>query len=1147
MKRRPSSLFLLICLITILCIVPVASAQTSSTTGAITGTVTDPTGAVIANATVKLSNPNISTTREAKTQADGTFTFPLLQPTSGYEVTVEQSGFHKAVAKNITVLVTQVTNTTIKLVVGAVTEQVEVSGVAEAVQTSNATLGATLTSEVVSSIPLATRNTFELLATDAGVASNLTSPSGTILQGSVAMFVTGSRDTANNYVLNGVDANNFEFHTLATGVVPIPNPDAVQEFRTQTSMYDATTGFSGGGNVNLITRAGTSKFHGLAYEYLRNDALNANDFFLNRAGKTKPVMKQNQFGGSFGGPIGKSNKRFFFVNYEGMRQVNGVAGFGSGYYPVFPATRDAASLAAAFDVPIQNIDPVSLKMLQAKGPYDGYLVPSGIPAQVGDKLGLWTFSAPARYTGNQLNSRFDQDFTTWGIPNSLAVSYFYSKGLFDNTAGANGNAGQPYNYPIRNDSLSIRDTQTIRNNLLNEISVGYTWNIRDIYSENPVNPSDIGMTRFNENYVPSLPAILIDDGTSSFGGASASVEQKQHNFSADVRDMVSWVTGKHNIRIGGEYRAYQFNFQPSPDRGTLEFGSFQDFLQGSYYYSAISSGLTNFYFRARDISGFFQDDIRVTNRLTLNLGLRWDYFGGTTEKFDHMSNFDPSLVDPTTALYGGAGYQNAFVLPSELSGFGTPGASRSTTNEKGKSNFAPRIGFAWDVFGNGKMAVRGGAGLYYMRVAGMQSMQTISNPPFSTSAVTSYNPNNLPLDNMADPFAHLPMPNQYPMWPSSWPTLTGFDADGFPVFNGSQFYVSAVDRNLKPPYKESWNLAVQYEFLKGWTLELGYAGSHGVRLQNALSPNAAILHNENNLGPFGIVTNDFANREARVPFVGIGSNGIFYLLDDGSSVYHAGLLTVNHQFSKRLFFKAAYTYSKSIDDAASSTGFEPGIGNPGNPFLNSLNRGLSTFDMPHRLVLTYLYALPGPAKGWGKQVIGGWSVAGLTTFQSGLPGYVSQSVYGSSLSGVSGYGFIDPSCNLTNGLNASQYPIQYLNPACVGTTPYISGTIDSTSPYYGPGNQTYTVDGRLMGPANRGAWRAPFQQRFDMALIKTFPISKLGESTNVQFRADFFKLFNTPIFAGPSATANVPSSFGKITKTIDNTGRQIQFGLRLNF
>src|SRR5581483_11793103 len=520
MKQRLYKFVRVFCLFSVLSVAPFAAAQTSSTTGAITGTVIDPSGAVVADANVKLSNETIGVSRDTKTQPNGPFTFAFMQPASGYSVTEAHSGLQVAVAKDITVLVTQVTTANIHLIVGGASVKVEVSGAAEVVQTTNPTLGATLPSTVVTNIPLATRNPFELLATDAGVSTNLSSPSATILQGSTAMFVTGSRDTANNYMLNGVDANNFEFHSLALGVVPIPNPDAVQEFRTQTSLYDATTGFSGGGNVTLITRSGTSSFHGTAYEYFRNTVLNANDFFLNRAGKPRPIMKQNQFGGSLGGPIGHpaTNKGYFFVNYEGMRQRNGVAGSGSGFFPVFPSTRDANSLAAAFGVPANQIDPVALKILQHSGPFGGFLVPSG-QGSVGQLLQPWVFSAPVAYSANQVNGRFDRSFSTAAIPHNLAVSYFYSKGLFFNPSGANGGAGQPYQYPLRNDNLSVRDTQMFSSTVINEIVAGFTYNIRDISSRNPVKPSDVVMTRFNESYAPALPSLLFDDGTSSFAGA----------------------------------------------------------------------------------------------------------------------------------------------------------------------------------------------------------------------------------------------------------------------------------------------------------------------------------------------------------------------------------------------------------------------------------------------------------------------------------------------------------------------------------------------------------------------------------------------------------------------------------------------------
>ncbi len=456
----------------------VGFAQVNSSTGGIQGTVVDTSGAVVVGATVTLTNPLVTLTRQTITQSDGTYVFTALQPASGYQVTVERTGFQRQVLPDLTVRVTEITVANAKLAVGNVSQEVVVTGDAQAVQTTSSTLGGVMTSQVVVALPLPTRSVLDLFATDAGVGAELTSPAATILQGGQALFVAGSRATDNNYMINGIDANNFEFHTLAGGIVPVPNPDAVQEFRTETSLYDATTGFGAGGNISLITRAGTSHFHGAAYEFFRNTVLNANDFFLNADGVPRPIYKQNQFGGSLGGPIPKLKNTFFFVNYEGLRQANGVAGSINALEPVLPASRDAASLAKAFDLPVSAIDPVAVNILNAPGPYGGKLLPSGVNAPVG-QLGNFGFSSPVTYNPNQVTSRIDHDFGK----NHLSASGFVSKGLFTNSGGANGQLGQAYDYPLINDTASIEDTQIIRPNLLNDFVYGFTYNQRDINSD----------------------------------------------------------------------------------------------------------------------------------------------------------------------------------------------------------------------------------------------------------------------------------------------------------------------------------------------------------------------------------------------------------------------------------------------------------------------------------------------------------------------------------------------------------------------------------------------------------------------------------------------------------------------------------------
>lgn len=1146
-------------------------AQTSASTGSIQGTVKGPNGAVVPNANVTLLNASLAVQRTATTAADGTYVFPLVQPDSGYEIDVEHAGFQKAALRDVAVRVTQVTTANISLVLGQVTQEVVVSGAATPVETTNATLGSTLTSNVITALPLPTRDVLDLLATDAGVAATLTSPAATILQGAEAMFVGGNRATSNNYMVNGVDANNFEFHTLGNGIIPVPNPDAVQEFRTETSLYDATTGFSGGGNIALITRSGTSHYHGTIYEYLRNTDMNANDFFLNANGKARPVMIQNQFGGSMGGPLPKFSKTFWFFNYEGQRQRNGIAGSISGFIPILPAQRTAASLAALYNLPVNAIDPVAVKILNAPGPYGGLLFPSGsatgpaLGAQPGE-LGFFAFSAPVQIDGNQYNGRIDHDFRIGGISNHLGVSYFANPDTFTNTGGANGTLGQPYQYLLQNETLSVHDLQTIRPDLLNEITVGFTYNKRDIGSINPITIGQLGITRFNSSLITRGPNFSFSDQLNCCG-ASASVDQTQRNESQDFRDLVSYVHGPHTFRFGFEARTQQFNFGTPLDPGSLFFAggnadaiygapadpaadlSIRDFLVGSPFSISIGSGLTDFEYRAHDFAIFGQDDYRVTSRLTLNLGLRWDYLGNITEKNGHISNFDSSLLTPLAMQMGGPGLQDGFVIPAHANKFGTPGVSNSTYLQQPLKDFGPRIGFGYDVLGNGRFAVRGGVGLYFSRMGPFESLQTLSNPPFSlnTSLI-----NTSAAQELANPFPTLPLPSQFPIFPT-FPTLQSLNSDGSPNFDQPQLFVSALARNTRPPYTEQWNLTTQYEFLHAWMLEVGYQGSHGVHLENAQSLNNALLRNASNPGPFGLAVNSAANREARVPIMGIGSGGLFEFTDSGASYYNALLLTVSHQFSQGLYLKAAYTFSKAIDNVQSQFGFEPTVGATGNQFLPYLNKGLSNFDVPHRFVLTYVYNIPSPNVGKFTPIINNWQISGLTTLQSGFADEVDQFT-NLSFSGTDGYGVVVPGCRLVTGGNVSAHTGNYLNRTCATTTaPLLAGaSFGPLSPFEGPGNQTYTVDptagsiGFLQGRSTRGAFFDPFQTRWDVALTKTIPFVSWGEGRNLQFRAEAFKIFNTPIFASPHTLAGF-SSFGKITGTTDQTGRQLQLALRLNF
>lgn len=1168
-------------------------AQVTASTGSIQGLVTDPSGQIIQHAEVKLTGHSLGLERTTTSNSNGTYVFPVVPPASGYEVTVEAPGFSRFTSTNLSVRVTETTVLNVKLKVGSVTEQVTVSGGAQQVNTTNSTLGEVVGTRVLTALPLPTRNVFDLAATDAGVYANLVSPASTVAQGGNAIYVAGQRATSNEYRLNGIESTSVEFHTLSAGSIPIPSPDAIQEFRTQTSLYDATTAYGSGGSISLVTRSGTSAYHGTVYDFLRNTLLNANDYFLKYAqahpavGSPKnkpPVMIQNQFGASLGGPVPRLPKTFFFVNYEAQRQKNGSTGSTSGLIPVLPASRDAASLAQAFSVPQSAIDPVALKLLNAPGPLGRALVPSisGTPGT----LGLYSASGAVILNTNQVSSRLDHDFKIGDHDNHLALAYFWQNGIFINPSGLGGNPGQAYDYPLGNKNLSIIDTHTFSSKLVNEAVYGFNWVMRDIEAYgHGVQLADVGMTRFNSSYYPLLPAFSFSDGSLGLFGYGGNIGRHQHTANFDFRDTASWDLNKHVLRFGFEAIREQFNESPQTNPGgTLSFNTyfadtlygkpaaaqdlaFRDFLIGAPYQSTGTTGVQQFRLRVTNLAGFLQDDYRVTRRLTLNLGLRFDHLGNPTETNNFIANFDPSLLSTNALLSGGAGLQQGFVLANKN------GASASTIG-RNNGNVSPRVGFAYDILGNGKLAVHGGWGMYYQSANNMQS-QLINNPPFTQNATQpNYQLGTIPVagggtkagtvTGLTSPIPNLPQPSAFPLFPI-FQTQIGVTATGAPQYladpgTGRPLGISpsvyGVQRNNRMPYAENWNLNAELAFARDWTLAIGYLGSNGVRQSAGQQPNNALFVNSSEPGRFGITTNTSANRESRVPIAGLSTTGYATLLNEAFSSYNAFLLTVTHQLSHSFLIKTAYTHSKSINNFPAGASNGPGTfggGAVGNQYVLSLNKGTSEQDVPNRLVVTYVWDLPGIRSNRAlNAVLGHWSLAGITTYQNGLPGTVTQTIGATSLTGTSGYGVVtgtlrktgSPQSNFVGG------KVQYLDPSAVTVQPILTNTdVDSLTAQGGRGTNTYpigTSGGRMIGTQTRGAFRAPFQNRWDTTLSKNFPVKTFGEAGNVEFRAEAFKLWNNTIFDAPNATAGA-AAFGQITNTIDSTGRQLQFAVKLSF
>src|SRR6202166_4707662 len=487
-------------------------------TGAIGGTVVDTSGGAISGADVQIiSRSTESVVRKLSTNADGEFVAPLLPPGT-YSVVVNKTGFGEAKIDAIEVRVTETTRVTITLRPGAVSETVQISAQVTSVETTNATTGESIGTATIRELPLATQNYQQLLTLSTGAQSELNA-AAQLGRGSVKLFVNGQREDNNNFLIEGISATDY--NVAQATYVPLPNPDVIQEFKVQTSLYDASQGRDGGGNVNAILKSGTREFHGDAYEFFRNDVLNANDFFLNRQGLARPVVKQNIFRGSLGGPVVKEKFGYFFVNYQGTRQRSGDSPgtFISTTIPSLPAVRTQASISQAFfGNTTTPIDPVVLKLLnfesnQFGGTTNGLLIPTSDPT-----TGAFAVSHPGKYTDDQFTTNWDREFRSG--QDKLSARFFFSDsesvlpfggGDLQESLGStlassvsSSSLNFPFDTPVKARFLNITETHLFSPTLVNEFRFGFV-HINDVLSNvAPVTTTDLGIDRPTNNVTTSI-------------------------------------------------------------------------------------------------------------------------------------------------------------------------------------------------------------------------------------------------------------------------------------------------------------------------------------------------------------------------------------------------------------------------------------------------------------------------------------------------------------------------------------------------------------------------------------------------------------------------------------------------------------------
>lgn len=725
-------------------------------TGAISGTVVDINGGTVADAEVQIINSATqSLVRKINTATDGSFLATLLPPGT-YLVVVNKSGFAEAKASDIEVRVTETTRMSVTLKPGTVSETVEITAQVATVDTTNATTGQTIGEQTVRDLPLATQNYQQLLTLSTGTYSELNA-STQLGRGTTKVFVNGQREDNNNYLIEGITATDY--NVAQNYYVPLPNPDVIQEFKVQTSLYDATQGRNGGGNVNAVLRTGSRELHGDVYEFFRNDALNANEYFHNAQGQARPPVKQNIFGSSLGGPVLNDKLGFFFVNYQGTRQRSALSPgtqIDNPGFPVLPSDRDSANfeqeLINDFSSPATGscpaipitIDPVILKMLQFKSNQfndpNGYLIPSvaGTPGvsvnpntcQTTINTGNLLVSKPGKYTDNQFTTNWDREFN--GSKDKVSARFFFSDSETYLPFGAGGLQASlggtlassisatdldfPYDIPVAARFFSANETHLFSPSIVNDFRFGYIRMNYSLLNIPPVTVGDLGIDRPTNNLTQSIYKFTLETSGFQIGPTPpANQYQTQNNF--DFVDNVSWIKGPHDFRFGGEYTRVNLNKQfPQTFNGQLFFVNqggltdWQSFLEGAPAFSFGGGGVYNHQYRTNIYGAFAQDDWKATKSLTLNLGLRLDINGAFYDDLCHIGNIDESLAaaNEYPMVYGGCA--NHLGVPG-LTGSG----SDTTFKNSYATGWAPRIGLAYDLGGHNTTTVRAGYGIYYVR------------------------------------------------------------------------------------------------------------------------------------------------------------------------------------------------------------------------------------------------------------------------------------------------------------------------------------------------------------------------------------------------------------------------------------------------
>jgi hypothetical protein len=1051
----------------------IVDAQTP--TGSVSGGVSDSTGAQVVGATVRIVNIKTHETRTTTTSASGTYIFPIV-PVGEYTLEAEASGFKLEKRSGVMLDVNQNARIDFALQVGSVKEVIEVTADAPMVDTMDVQIGETVDQDRIENLPLNGRNVYDLIALMPGAVNVSTAVSGS--NDANQMSVNGNRIRNNSFYLDG-GQNTSQWRN---GGNMSPNPDAVAEFHLITSNFDAEYGRQPGSVLNVVTRSGSNAYHGTIFEFLRNDTVNATNYFRT----TSPTLRWNQFGGTFGGPV-RRNRTFFFASYQGFRESTTTAVNVVLVPTVAQRTGDFSAAAAASRpkdpltnvafpggiIPASRLDPVAQNIIKTLIPLPnnpaGTSLSDREPAPVTDNQGILRVDHQLTAANHLSGTLFlDRSNTVWpfGLSNSSQIPHWSTT-----------------NSIYRQNNVVVNDDIVIRPNLISQARFSYVLNYYASTCAILTSWADWGSKVVLGAVPPRPPRIVITSGFSAGPGGGGNNSTPQSTWAASER--ITWVKGGHNIRAGV---AYQWNhFQELGNwlgAGQITFtGAYAgngeaDFQMGLAATFRQNNGL-NRNFQESSESAFLQDNWRVLPRLTIDLGVRWELNPPYTSADNALGGFQfgvQSKIYPAAPL--------GMLFPGDP---GTPAGIAPTI----ATNFSPRMGFAWDLFGNGKTAIRGGYGVFYA-VGMVNLVSNLQNQPFIVDITLNGT------KNLVDPWASFGgSPYPYTLNPKN------------PIF------VTPVSENFVgdhsgTPYVQQYNFMVQRQIARTMSLQVGFVGNTGRKLYIQRDANTPVY------GPGSTTT----NINTRRPYMPSVYGGIYESETAANSNYNSLQVSFTRRFANNFSVMANYVWSKALDMTDDeATSISAITVSDSNNFRRDW--GPAGFHYPHVFKMSWVYRSPNIRfLGWvGRQALSGWQLNGITTARTGH------------------------SMNVLSGTDTNVDGVSTDRPNAVGD-PKWSGSrtrAQQIAAFFDTTAFAKVSAGVLYGNAGHNVLVGPNNVTWNAAAMKDF---RLTEAKRLQFRTDFFNALNEVNLSDPNTTIS-NGNFGKITGAASS--RMLQFGLKLYF